>query len=181
MELLKNSPYAQKLDVPSLFLKELTARAPELSALLTAHLGNSFTTDKGQLLRLTALASQGPALDPNKLDQIAALPMGGRVKLNAWTDRVELTKSAPVAIISARDKMPFEVTPFFPRLSRLTGDANVGNTTSASNTTPSNNDLWEDGRPRPSFLRIIFNKLMEAQAGTGSNSGLPAFVFDGSE
>jgi len=138
MELLKNSPYAQKLDVPSLFLKELTARAPELSALLTAHLGNSFTTDKGQLTRLTALAGQGPALDPDKLDQIAALPMGGRVKLNAWTDRVELTKSAPVAIISARDKMPFEVTPFFPRLSRLTGDANVGNATSASNTTPSN-------------------------------------------
>jgi hypothetical protein len=138
MELLKNSPYAQKLDVPSLFLKELTERAPTLSALLTAHLGNSFTNDKGQLVRLSALATTGPALDPSKLDQIAALPMGGRVKLNAWTDRVELTKSAPVAITSARDKMPFEVTPFFPRLSRLNSDANVGGTTSASNTTPSN-------------------------------------------
>jgi peptidase M48-like protein len=138
MELLKNSPYAQKLDVPSLFLKELSARAPELSALLTAHLGNSFTTDKGQLTRLSALAATGPALDPNKLDQIAALPMGGRVKLNSWTDRVELTKSAPVAIISARDKMPFEVTPFFPRLSRLASDATSGNTSTASNTPPSN-------------------------------------------
>jgi hypothetical protein len=138
MELLKNSPYAQKLDVPSLFLKELTARAPELSALLTAHLGNSFTTDKGQLTRLSALAAMGPALDPAKLDQIAALPMGGRVKLNAWNDRVELTKSAPVAITSARDKMPFEVTPFFPRLSRLTSDTNTTNATAAANTTPSN-------------------------------------------
>ena len=138
MELLKNSPYAQKLDVPSLFLKELSERAPSLNALLTAHLGNSFTNDKGQLVRLSALATSGPALDPNKLDQIAALPMGGRVKLNAWTDRVELTKSAPVAITSARDKMPFEVTPFFPRLSRLTSDANTGNATSASNTAPSN-------------------------------------------
>jgi hypothetical protein len=138
MELLKNSPYAQKLDVPSLFLKELSERAPELSALLTAHLGNSFTTDKGQLTRLSALAATGPALDANKLDQIAALPMGGRVKLNAWTDRVELTKSAPVAIISARDKMPFEVTPFFPRLSRISSDASPGNSTSASNATPSN-------------------------------------------
>jgi hypothetical protein len=137
MELLKNSPYAQKLDVPSLFLKELSARAPELTALLTAHLGNSFTA-KGQLTRLSALAATGPALDPNKLDQIAALPMGGRVKLNSWTDRVELTKSAPVAIISARDKMPFEVTPFFPRLSRLNSDANPASTTSASNTAPSN-------------------------------------------
>jgi hypothetical protein len=137
VELLKNSPYAQKLDVPSLFLKELSARAPELTALLTAHLGNSFT-DKGQLTRLSALAATGPALDPNKLDQIAALPMGGRVKLNSWTDRVELTKSAPVAIISARDKMPFEVTPFFPRLSRLNSDSAPANATSASNTTPSN-------------------------------------------
>src|SRR5580658_5628521 len=138
MELLKNSPYAQKLDVPSLFLKELSERAPSLNALLTAHLGNSFTNDKGQLVRLSALATTGPALDANKLDQIAALPMGGRVKLNAWTDRVELTKSAPVAITSARDKMPFEVTPFFPRLSRLTSDANTGNAASASNTAPSN-------------------------------------------
>jgi hypothetical protein len=138
MELLKNSPYAQKLDVPSLFLKELSERAPSLNALLTAHLGNSFTNDKGQLVRLSALATTGPALDANKLDQIAALPMGGRVKLNAWNDRVELTKSAPVAITSARDKMPFEVTPFFPRLSRLTSDANTGNATSASNTAPSN-------------------------------------------
>jgi hypothetical protein len=138
MDLLKNSPYAQKLDVPSLFLKELSERAPSLNALLTAHLGNSFTNDKGQLVRLSALATTGPALDPNKLDQIAALPMGGRVKLNAWNDRVELTKSAPVAITSARDKMPFEVTPFFPRLSRLTSDGNAGNATSASNTAPSN-------------------------------------------
>jgi hypothetical protein len=138
MELLKSSPYTQKLDVPSLFLKELSDRAPSLSALLTAHLGNSFTNEKGQLVRLSALEATGPALDPSKLDQIAALPMGGRVKLNAWNDRVELTKSAPVAITSARDKMPFEVTPFFPRLSRLNSDANVGNATSASNTTPSN-------------------------------------------
>jgi hypothetical protein len=138
MDLLKNSPYAQKLDVPSLFLKELSERAPSLNALLTAHLGNSFTNDKGQLVRLSALATTGPALDPNKLDQIAALPMGGRVKLNAWNDRVELTKSAPVAITSARDKMPFEVTPFFPRLSRITSDGNAGNATSASNTAPTN-------------------------------------------
>jgi hypothetical protein len=31
---------------------------------------------------------------------------------------VEIVKAQPVAITSARDKMPFEVTPFFPRLSR---------------------------------------------------------------
>ena len=135
MALLKNSPYAQKLDVPSLFLKELQARAPEMSALLTPHLGNGFTDQKGSLIRLNALAGTGPALDSNKLDQIAALPLGGRVKLNAWDDHVELIKSAPVAITSARDKMPFEVTPFFPRLSRYT-TSDTATTTAAANTPP---------------------------------------------
>lgn len=137
MELLKKSPYAQKLDSPSLFLKELSARAPQLTALLTPHLGNSFVDQKGQLLRLTALAASGPALDPDKLDQIAALPLGGRLKLNAWDDQVELVKSAPVAIVSARDKMPFELTPFFPHLRRL-NSSNPANATTANNTAPSN-------------------------------------------
>src|SRR5256885_338846 len=110
MELLKTSPYNQKLDTAALFLKELAARGPQLSALLTAHLGNNFTDNKGGVARMAGLLNVGPALDPNKLDQIAALPLGGRVKLNAWDDKVELIKAAPVAITSARDKMPFEVT-----------------------------------------------------------------------
>jgi hypothetical protein len=135
-ELLKNSPYAQKLDTARLFLKELSARSPELSALLTAHLGNSFVDSKGHLNRLAALMDGGPELDPNKLDQISALPLGGRVKLNAWDDHVELAKSAPVAITSARDKMPFEVTPFFPRLTRYSSGTPSDTNTAAANTAP---------------------------------------------
>ncbi len=117
VELLKNSPYAQKLDNVGLFLKALQQRAPQLGALLTTHLGNPLAAG-GSVTRLSALATQGPALDNNKLDQIAALPLGGRVKINPWDDRAEMVKTAPVAITSARDKMPFEVTPFFPRLVR---------------------------------------------------------------
>jgi Peptidase family M48 len=135
MELLKNSPYGQKLDIASLYMKQLSARSTAMAALLTAHLGNSFTDDKGNLIRLSALTSTGPALDINKLDQIAALPLGGRVKLNAWDDKVELSKAAPVAIVTARDKMPFEVTPFFPRLSRVTATEVPANQT-ASVATP---------------------------------------------
>ena len=118
VDLLKNSPYAQKLDNVGLFLKALQARTPQLSALLTTHLGNPLA-EAGQVNRLSALAAQGPALDNNKLDQIAALPLGGRVKVNPWDDKAEMVKTAPVAITSARDKMPFEVTPFFPRLARF--------------------------------------------------------------
>ncbi|HUJ95850.1 MAG TPA: M48 family metalloprotease [Terriglobales bacterium] len=138
IDMLKNSPYSQKLGTAGLFLRQLQQRGPALSALLTPHLGNSFTDDKGNVTRMAALMTSAPQLDPNKLDQIAALPLGGRVKLNAWDDHVELIKSAPVAITSARDKMPLEVTPFFPRLTRFEAAAGPNAPASAANTAPSN-------------------------------------------
>ena len=134
VDLLKNSPYSQKLDTAGLFLKQLAERGPALSALLNTHLGNSLTDKRGGVERMSILMSSAPALDPNKLDQIAALPLGGRVKLNAWDDRVELIKTPPVAITSARDKMPLEVTPFFPRLSRYGAVANPQAPATAANT-----------------------------------------------
>jgi hypothetical protein len=122
VELLNNSPYAQKLDNVGLFLKALQARTPQLNALLTTHLGNPLA-ENGTVSRLVALETKGPALDNNKLDQVAALPLGGRVKINPWDDKAEMVKTAPVAITSARDKMPFEVTPFYPRLARIGSQA----------------------------------------------------------
>lgn len=130
IELLKNSPYAQKLNTPGLFLREVSARGPALSALLTPHLGTGFTNRKGAIDRMVMLMNSAPALDPNKLDQIAALPLGGRVKLNAWDDHVELIKTMPMSITAARHKMPLEVTPFFPWLTR---SAAVGNPTATAN------------------------------------------------
>lgn len=132
IELLKNSPYAQKLDNVGLFLKALQQRAGALNALLTTHLGNPIA-EGGQVSRLSALSTQGPALDNSKLDQIAALPLGGRIKVNPWDDKAEMVKTAPVAITSARDKMPFEVTPFFPRLARFGSNAPAAAPTTAAN------------------------------------------------
>jgi len=134
IEMLKNSPYAQKLDAAGLFIKVLQTRAPQLAALLQAHLGNSIA-ENGTVTRMSQLATSAPALDWNKLDQIAALPLGGRVRLNAWDNKVEMVKAQPVAITSARDKMPFEVTPFFPRLTRY--GANTPNAGPVSATTAS--------------------------------------------
>jgi hypothetical protein len=134
IELLKNSPYAQKLGSAGLYLKQLQARSTALSALLTAHLGNSFAGEKGQITRLSALMTSAPELDENKLDQIAALPLGGRIKLDPWQDKVEMVKAAPVAITSVRDKLPFELTPFFPRLARLGSGPNDATTAADANT-----------------------------------------------
>jgi len=137
IDLLNNSPYAQKLDNVGLFFKALQARAPQLNALLTTHLGNPLA-EAGTVNRLTALATKGPALDNAKLDQVAALPLGGRVKINPWDDKAEMVKTAPVAITSARDKMPFEVTPFFPRLARWGASTAAATPTTASNAPSSN-------------------------------------------
>jgi len=140
IEILKNSPYDQKLDAAGLFLKMLNTRAFALNALLTAHLGNNMA-EGAAVTRMSQLMGSAPQVDWNKLDQIAALPLGGRVKLNPWDDKVELVKSQPVAITSARDKMPFEVTPFFPRLTRTgtaadngTVNGNAANGTTAPTT-----------------------------------------------
>jgi hypothetical protein len=138
LNLLKNSPYAQKLDTPGLFLREVAARGPALSALLTPHLGNGFTDRKGAVDRMVVLMNSAPVLDPNKLDQIAALPLGGRVKLNAWDDHVELIKTMPLAITSARYKMPLEVTPSFPSVSRSGAPVNPNTTANAAHPIPSN-------------------------------------------
>ena len=135
LELLKNSPYAQKLDNVGLFLKILQQRAGTMNALLTTHLGNPLASG-GTVTRLSGLSTQGPALDVNKLDQIAALPLGGRIKINPWDDKAEMVKTAPVAITSARDKMPFEVTPFYPRLARFGVTATGAAPTSAAAASP---------------------------------------------
>jgi len=117
LELLTNSPYKDKLANAGLFLKALQERAPQLKHLIRPHLGNSLAN--GKSLRMSALLNSAPTLDVRKTDQIAALPLGGRIKLDPWSNHIELVKTKPVAILSPQEKMPFEVTPFFPYLIRL--------------------------------------------------------------
>jgi hypothetical protein len=117
VELLRNSPYTDKLSNAGLFLRALQARAPELTSLIRPHLGNSLGNSKNT--RMSALAAAAPELEMNKVEQIAALPLGGRVKIDPWSNQLKMMKPRAVALLSAQEKMPFEVTPFFPYLTRL--------------------------------------------------------------
>jgi hypothetical protein len=117
VELLTNSPYKDKLTTAGLFLKALQLRGPDLHNLIRPHMGNGLA--EGKSLRMSALLGNTPQLEMRRTDQIAALPLGGRVKLDPWSNRVELLKTKPVTLVSAQEKMPFEVTPFFPYLTRL--------------------------------------------------------------
>ena len=70
-------------------------------------------------MRLSELATAAPELKEDEIEQIAALPLGSRVDLNPWNNQIRLIETKPVALLSARDKMPFEVTPFMIHLTRF--------------------------------------------------------------
>jgi hypothetical protein len=116
-ELLQNSPYKDKLQSVGLFLRQLGDRRATLPNLIRARLGNPMFEQKN--VRLDQLVSGSPELAPRDVKQIAALPLGGRIKMDPFNNTVEISKNKPVAILSAREKMPFEVTPMFPYLTRL--------------------------------------------------------------
>lgn len=111
MELLKNSPYKNQLGTAGLFFKQLAAEQKQLPSLISANLGN-------HVFMAAQLIQAAPALQPMKVDQIPALPLGSRTVLNSWNDAVDMVKSKPVQLLSARAKMPFEITASMPYLTR---------------------------------------------------------------
>jgi len=118
VEFLSNSPYADKLGNAGLFLKALTSRMANLPSLVQANLGNQFANGSN-MARLEDLARKAPPLEENKIEQIAALPLGSRIKLDVWTNQITLIKTGAITFLSAREKMPFEVAPLALHLTRF--------------------------------------------------------------
>jgi hypothetical protein len=116
MQLLNNSPYKNQLGNAGLFLAALTRREKEIPNLISGHLGNRVPVIADLKSTATVDQKQNPQM-------IAALPIGGRVKLDPWNDKLELIKSKPVGTVAEREKMPFEVTPFMPYLMRYGAEA----------------------------------------------------------
>src|SRR5215467_11416433 len=115
IQLLANSPYKNQLGNAELFLQALQSRQKEIPNLISAHLGN-------RVPNLANLQPTAPADPKQNAQRIAALPIGGRVKLDPWSDKLEMIKSKPVGTVAEREKMPFEVTPFMPYLMRYGAD-----------------------------------------------------------
>jgi len=117
VEILSASPYKDKLSGAVLFLRALNARAPRLLNLIEANLGNQLGSE-ANLTRMAEIVSNAPQLNEESLSQIAALPLGSRVKLDPYSSQVALVKTKPIALLSPREKMAFEVSPFMPYLVR---------------------------------------------------------------
>jgi len=138
VQILNNSPYKAQLGNAGLFLQVLDSRQKEIPNLISGHLGNRVPS----IGDVKATASADPKQNPQK---IAALPLGGRVKIDPWNDKLELIKSKPVGTVAEREKMPFEVTPFMPYLMRY--GAETAKPVAASATTPQDTKPGEPPDP----------------------------------
>ena len=130
---LKNPQVAKvwNLNNASMFFQALQSRQKEIPNLISAHLGNRvpvLPTLQGVSPAVAppsganALTASGTVARQDNGQKIAALPIGGRVKMDPWNDKLELLKSKPVGTVAEREKMPFEVTPFMPYLTRYSSD-----------------------------------------------------------
>ncbi len=115
IELLQKSPYADKLKQAGLFLKALVAESSRLPSLIKPLTGDRIV-DNNRVLRLAALLEAAPELQRTRTDQIAALPLGSRTKLDPWSDGLRMSRTRVVPLLSAREKMPFEITPVYVHL-----------------------------------------------------------------
>lgn len=114
-DLLKNSPYKDQLATAQLFLQTLQSRSGEIPNLISPHLGDRVLTDWA----LLSPKAPAPTADPkSQRTVIVALPLGARIKIDPWSDDLQLTKPGPTGSVTEREKMPFEVTPFLPYLTR---------------------------------------------------------------
>jgi hypothetical protein len=123
-ELLQNSPYKDQLSTAKLFMDALETRQHDIPNLISPHLGDRVPVNM-TVASASAPATQQPAAAAPAdgkakpaSSQVVALPLGGRVKMDPWSDKLEMLKSKPVGTVAEREKMPFEVTPFMLYLTR---------------------------------------------------------------
>ncbi len=144
IEMLKNSPYKDQMGNAALFLQALEVRSKQIPNLISPHLGdrvpsNTFLQSVSLPATSAPPAANAPT-DQKKLSAVAALPLGGRIKLDPWSDRVEMIKSKPVAAVAEREKMPFELTPFMPYLTRYGSEKSLPPMTADSKPDPTKPD-----------------------------------------
>jgi peptidase M48-like protein len=117
IELLSNSPYKEQSGNAQLFLQALKSQAREIPNLISPHLGDRLSTS----WTVVAAVFSGPSPDADAkpaANAIAALPLGGRIKVDPWTDQLRMLKSKSVGTVAETEKMPFKVTPFAIYLTR---------------------------------------------------------------
>jgi hypothetical protein len=118
MELLSAKELEGGQQYFSLYLQQLQQRVKSLKALNEPMLGDGLIkSDTDPTFWLQAIVAKGPKLDMKDLKQQAAMPLSSFLRFDPWTDQVMVLHSAYEPLLSAADKMPFEVEPVYLKLS----------------------------------------------------------------
>jgi peptidase M48-like protein len=115
IELLKKSPYKEQSGTARVFLQALRDRSKEIPNLISPHLGDRVPA---RWSIVAAVFSAQPADEKPAANVVAALPLGGRIKIEPWNDHLQMLKSKPAGTVAESERMPFEVTPFVLYLTR---------------------------------------------------------------
>jgi hypothetical protein len=122
IDLLENSPYKDQLAAAQLFIRALESRSLAIPNLISPHLGDRVLTDWPAASNTAS--TQTPEANA-KQPLIVALPIGGRIKVDPWSDELQMIKAQPVGSLAEREKMPFEITPLLPYLTREDGARSI--------------------------------------------------------
>jgi hypothetical protein len=117
LELFSKSPYKDQSAKIGPFMRTLDASSARFPNLLHGRFSNDFQSS--HLAGMQAPIDSPKRAKAERLNQISALPIGSRIVVDPWSDRIEMLKSRPVQLFSPAEKIPFEVTPFYPHLKRV--------------------------------------------------------------
>jgi len=112
-DLLLNSSYSEKCRSAQLFILALQQHSKQLPNLVSARLGNKIPT----IWTITARSSEPPGAK-SPTETVAALPLGGRVKIDPWSDQLQLSKNRPEPPAKDAANLAFRITPFDLYLTR---------------------------------------------------------------
>jgi hypothetical protein len=116
MELLSVKDLEDGEQYFGLYLQQLAAREKGLKALNDPQIGDSLIKPDGTFW-MQAIVPKSPKLNNTDLKQQAAVPLNSYLRNDPWTDQVIKLNSAVEPLLSARDKLPFEITPVSVSLS----------------------------------------------------------------
>jgi hypothetical protein len=118
MELLSAKELVDSQPYFALYLEQLKVRAKALKALNEPMIGDGLIKPGPDgVFWMQALVAKGEKLDNNNLKQQPAMPLSSFLRFDPWTDKLIPMHSSFEPILSAADKMPFEVEPVYLKLS----------------------------------------------------------------
>ena len=118
MELLSAKELVDSQPYFALYLEQLKTRSKALKSLNEPMIGDGLMKPGPEgTFWMQALIAKGDKLEMNNLKQQPAMPLSSFLRFDPWTDKLIPMHSAFEPILSAADKMPFEVEPVYLKLS----------------------------------------------------------------